>query len=555
MPWRLTRMRMLLAVLALAAGLGCGRLTVDDGRADVVGQVVDRDGAAVAGVRVMLIRDRRPTAETTTGADGRFALHGTPGPAGVFGLLDSTTDQGVWRGGLDLLPTGRTDVGTLELEAVWAHPEVLWLRGTGFDEQLTRPEDALTYLWGGGAGEPLLATHQGTSELEVWRVDDDGTPHLLTRQPWVDPDTVSVPVPTSPWPPVVYVSTGKARSGRALVLIRHGGHTWATAQGTQAMPVQRLTWLDAATGATVLDVQVPDGAEVSWDESRGALVSGGDGSSFASVALGRAVPLSSRLAGELFPTSAGIAVVSFDGPGLRVSRVDDDGRVTSSAPLSAPAGSTSTFSIGDVIVAMDSTADQLTVRRLDGVTLKTSADHFPLGDGPYTHGWGWLPSCDSSAPGVAVLETSDQGARLTTIDGSASTQSTLTSPDLPAMLSVACALPGGFWGVGQRRSDGVRVSFRTAAGQAVVTPLESDVLYVSRVGPWPLVVRRDNGVTAYLLGARDGSLEKASPLARIPFVTAPAGLSSDGTALFAQGQMGGGTTAVFRVRAPAEVSP
>jgi hypothetical protein len=60
------------APLLLLHLAGCGRFTVDDSRAVLVGQVLTADSAPVSGARVLLITGRSPEREVRTGADGRF---------------------------------------------------------------------------------------------------------------------------------------------------------------------------------------------------------------------------------------------------------------------------------------------------------------------------------------------------------------------------------------------------------------------------------------------------------------------------------------------------
>jgi hypothetical protein len=113
----------------------CGRLSVDDGRGAVTGQVLGRDGAPAVNARVMLIQARRPVAEGRSDAAGRFTVTGPSGSSALFALVNDSSDEGVYRGDVEVLPTGTTDVGELRSTVVWAFPDALWLRDTGFDEQ------------------------------------------------------------------------------------------------------------------------------------------------------------------------------------------------------------------------------------------------------------------------------------------------------------------------------------------------------------------------------------------------------------------------------------
>jgi hypothetical protein len=554
--WRLHHMRLLTGIFMVSALLACGRFTVDDGRADVVGQVIDSQGAGVAGVRVMLIRDRRPIAETTSASDGRFRLKGTPGAGAVFGLQSASSDQGVWRSDLQLLPTGQTDVGQLELETVWAHPEVLWLRGAGFDEQLTRPEDDLNYLWGGRPGEPLLATRARRGGYEVVRVDDDGAPTVLGSGPGLDVSS-GVPALLDGGVALFYFPATDA-NGETVVLQQTGG----TAAGAQAIPISRLTWLDARTGDTRLDVAVPNPelASVSVVAGRGAVIFSGAQVLFASVARRQTFSLPpSTTSGVLLATSRALFVMHDSATERWLSRLADDGSLTTGRRVVRPAGSAhDAFVVDDRVVSVSRSADALTVLRFDGDTLEPRVERLAIGgEAPelgLARGNRWVSTCDRSQPHPTTFEeVFEHGLRRTRIGALASDQRHWRI-DTDAQLYgygswQGCSTTDGFWAV-LRPSNRPMQLLRVKGELVELVDLPSGTTEVDQLGRWPVLVSVNDGRLVRTLLPADASLDAPRVLARVPFVLATGVPSLDGRFVFAPGVNGEGRRSIFRVPSP-----
>jgi hypothetical protein len=155
----------------------------------------------------------------------------------------------------------------------------------------------------------------------------------------------------------------------------------------------------------------------------------------------------------------------------------------------------------------------------------------------------------------ALLETSEQEARLTWVQGPTSKRFVFPWSDWLILTGVVCATESGFWGVGQRPSDNAIVSFRTVGGRVAISPLEQGMQSVTRIGPYPLVVYSRNGVFSARLASQDGSLTPNTPLARVPFVSPIGAVTDDGASITTEALMGTGATAELRVRIPAEVAP
>lgn len=555
-------MRLLTGTFLVSALLACGRFTVDDGHADVVGQVIDSQGAGVAGVRVMLIRDRRPIAETTSANDGRFRLQGTPGAGAVFGLQSSSSDQGVWRPDLELLPTGQTDVGQLELETVWAHPDVLWLRGAGFDEQLTRPEDDLNYLWGGGPGEPLLATRVRRGGYEVVRVDDDGAPTVLGSGPGLDLNNLpasGVPQLRDGGVPLFYFPATDS-SGATVVLQQSGGFSLVTAAGAQTIPISRLTWLDARTGETVLDVTVPN-PELTWVSviaGRGAVVFSGAQVRFASLTRRQTFDLPpTTTSGVLLATSRALFVMHDSDTERWLSRLGDDGRLTTGRRVVRPAGfSHDAFVVDDRVVSVSRSADTMTVMRFDGDTLEPRVEKLAIGgEDPElgsAHGGRWVSTCDRSQPHPTTFEeVFDHGLRLTHLGALASDQRHWRI-DTDAQLASSwqgCSTVDGFWRVLLPLEGPVKL-LRVSGAAVEISELPSGTVAVDQLGRWPVLVSVKDGRSVRTLLPPDASLDAPRVLARVPFVLATGVPSLDGRVVFAPGLSGEGHRSIFRVPSP-----
>ncbi len=551
-------MRLLTGIFVVSALLGCGRFTVDDGRADVVGQVIDSQGAGVAGVRVMLIRERRPIAETTSAGDGRFRLKGTPGAGAVFGLRSASSDQGVWRSDLQLLPTGQTDVGQLELETVWAHPEVLWLRGAGFDEQLTRPEDDLNYLWGGGPGEPLLATRSRRGGYEVVRVDDDGAPTVLGSGPGLDVTNQppsGVPALLDGGVALFYEAATDA-NGETVVFQQTGG----TTAGAQAIPISRLTWLDARTGDTRLDVAVPNPelASVSVVAGRGAVIFSGAQVLFASVARRQTFSLPpSTTSGVLLATSRALFVMHDSATERWLSRLADDGSLTTGRRVVRPAGfAHDAFVVDDRVVSVSRSADALTVLRFDGDTLEPRVERLAIGgEAPelgLARGNWWVSTCDRSQPHPTTFEEKfEHGLRRTRIGALASDQRHWRI-DTDAQLDGSwqgCPTADGFWRV-LRPSNRPMQLLRVRGELVELVDLPSGTTWVDQLGRWPVLVSYTGGRKVSTLLSADASLDDPRSLARVPFVISTGVPSLDGRFVFAPGLSGEGHRSIFRVPSP-----
>ncbi len=142
--------------------------------AEIEGRLV-RNGDVVPSARVSLHRDRDPIAQVRSDAGGRFrigvrtegrlklAVHAGEG---IGALLDVVATPGV-----------RADVGTLELRPLHERPEVLALRGLGYEERVTGlpSSDGQLYATSLDEGRQLLlvsATQEGipvvlTSALDM----------------------------------------------------------------------------------------------------------------------------------------------------------------------------------------------------------------------------------------------------------------------------------------------------------------------------------------------------------------------------------------------------
>ncbi len=550
-------MRLLTSLLVVSALLACGRFTVDDGRAEVVGQVIDSQGVGVAGARVMLIRDRRPIAETTSASDGRFRLRGTPGAAAVFGLQSSTSDQGVWRPDLELLPTGQTDVGQLELEPVWAHPEVLWLRGAGFDEQLTRPEDDLEYLWGGGPGEPLLATRVRRDGYEVVRVDDDGTPTVLGSGPGVLLANGS-PLLRDGWVLRHFVPATDA-NGETVVLEVTGGFSKVTADGVETIPVSRLTWIDALTGETRLDVPVPDlePASVSFVAGRGAVIVSASQVLFASLARRQTFTLPPTTTfWQLLATSRALFLVHDFATERWLSRLGDDGSLTTGRRVARPAGIVDAFVVDDRVVSVSRSLDTMTVIRFDGDTLEPRVEQFAIGgEDPElgtARGSRWVSTCDrAQVYRTTFEEVFEHGLRLTFIGGLATDrrQWRIDTDEQLNSTSQGCSTADGFWRVLRPWNRPMQL-LRVRGELVELVDLPSDTTWVDQLGPWPVLVSNKDGRSGRKLLPADATLDDPRSLARVPSVLSTGVPSLDGRFVFAPGLTGEWRGAIFRVPAP-----
>ncbi len=541
----------LLTVLGLGLLFSCGRLTVDDGTSVVVGRVIDRQGAPVGGVRMMLIRDRRPLGQsTTTSKDGRFALRGPSGTAAVLGL--QAGDQGVWRANLTLLPTGQTDLGQLELEPVWAHPEVLWLRDTGFDEQRTRAADDLQYFWGGGPGQPLLAQRVRQGTLELFRVADDGAATLLASGPVPDMSQTSFEVP-----PVSFEAALDA-SGRVVVLKRVGGYTQVSAAGVTSIPVSRLTWLDAESGATLLDVPVGATEVPLALAGSGALLVSERGTRLASLARREVVPLAVSAPEQLLSTSTGQLVVLEGTAGeLWLTSLDAAG-VTSPGPhIARPLGTTWTSVIDDVVVYLARDTEVLNVVRFDPGSLRPQVETLSLGQPDpalgQSRGWSLRVRCEAFQVN-GIEEQFEHGLRSTHLRGKTTEQHTWVLDTDANLLSgsAGCPTDQGLWRFLRRPNQALQL-LRLEGSAVELTDLPADIVGVSQLGPWPVLTRLQDGVLTRQLLPRSAALDRAQAPARIPFVLPNGGFSRDLHSLFLDGLSGDGHSSLFRVAAPEEL--
>lgn len=517
----------------------CGTLTTN-GAAELTGRVVDREGHPVFGAKVMLIRSRRPVATTKTTADGRFSLTSSAEPASLLALAGEA-DEGAWRSEFRLRAAGQTDLGDLELEKVWAHDEVLWLRDTGYDEQLSRPEDELQYLWGGKPGEPLLATKLLRTHQQVVRVLDDGTTQLLADEPWVDPFSVTVE-PGTPPPPVLSVSAARSAGGTPYVLLVEGGFSWVSAAGVTSSPVRRLRWLEVERGTPVFEVGVPEGASCSWSASRGALVASTTETSWFDLASRRRVPLSPTGGVTLVPIERGIALldVSFDAATAQ-SRVTMtrivDGSVSRSEPvqvngrfresLGSAAGSASAVFVADrevVVVRFDPITLAAAVTRVD-----TTSSSFSL-----------LPSCiDRSRAPMTLFGLVDGTLELVRIGD---TLERATTPFDRLNVVSGCTDDRGLWFVTANPQRLLRV----VDGNASVTALDPETSVWS-FGEWQRVDLVENGVRRARV-TKEVDLSRLRPLGRSPFLATAWRNEDDPSSLVAVGLVGNGRSALFRVR-------
>lgn len=244
----------------------------------IVGRVVDASGAPRPGVTVFAIVDRRPAAQTQSDAAGRFQLEPAGAIEAVFGLVPAAGDLGVWRPDVTMAEGALTDLGDLEVHAVSSHEAVRWLRDVGFDEQLTHAEDALTRVSGGAGGQPLVAMRQGPRTLEVFRVDDDGSPsrvlevegvHWQFIRTVVEADGIRLdPRGSKP----VFLFSERLADGRWVVVAQRGGFQTVTAAGATTVPIESVEWVDVMTGARLLEVPVSAGASAVVLPSRGVLL-------------------------------------------------------------------------------------------------------------------------------------------------------------------------------------------------------------------------------------------------------------------------------------------
>ena len=182
----MTGLRWHIGFCVTLAALGCGRLEPLAGEATLEGQVVERDGTGVAQARVLLIDGQTASAEVRTDASGHFSMpHLAPGAHSVLVLAGG--ERGTWRKSLELRAGGVTSLDALELESVWAFPEVLWLRGVGFDEQWGRGADSLLLAGEGVEPGTLIATRTTSTLTELVQVERDGSLTVLHSTAWAPP--------------------------------------------------------------------------------------------------------------------------------------------------------------------------------------------------------------------------------------------------------------------------------------------------------------------------------------------------------------------------------
>lgn len=524
-------------VLLMWGVTACGRLSVDDGQGAVTGQLLGRDGAPVVNARVMLIQARRPVAEVRSGVDGRFTLTGPSGPSALFALVNDTSDEGVYRGDLELLPTGTTDVGELRATVVWAFPDALWLRDTGFDEQLTRRGNH-HYLAGGVFGEPLVTGRWGIDTLSLWRIEDDGTEVSLLEVPAVDPLSVS-PAPNEPPPPVVFVQGSRDAAGQLRVMVINGGFSWVSASGTLTSPVSRVRWLDPRSGVVVHDVVLspdeglqllPFGGLIT--SPAGSRVVSADGEVVTSErVVGRAVEVGPRrLAG--YECDAARQCTFF--------RVEADGQVSRAAPFALPTNlSTGEFHDGAVLglIARDFNLGLVTFFRFDVDSLLVTAETAEVG-----------PRAENLHPCAGVgamgwIEPFAGETRLVTVRSHLTTR-TLSVPWEPSR-GRQCMLGDELWRE-VWRPDGTRVLFQTRG--PLVRLQQVWWRSSSFIGTRPLLERADDPLRRQWIGAVDGSIDGATPAGRLS-ATFPLS-TDDPNVVISQGAPIEGKRSLFRVRLP-----
>ena len=195
----MTHMRWHIGICVALAALGCGRLEPLAGEATLQGQVVERDGTGVPNARVLLIDGQTASAEVLTDPSGHFVMsHLAAGAHSVLVLAGG--ERGTWRKSLELRAGGVTALDALELESVWAFPEVLWLRGVGFDEQWGRGADGLLLAGEGAEQGTLIATHTTSTTTELVQVERDGSLTVLYSTPWSapQPDDAGFVTPAAP---------------------------------------------------------------------------------------------------------------------------------------------------------------------------------------------------------------------------------------------------------------------------------------------------------------------------------------------------------------------
>lgn len=539
------------ALLLLA---GCGRFTADDGRAVLVGQVLTADSAPVPGARVLLITGRSPELEVRTGADGRFTLEGSSGEHGLLVLTQG--DRGAWRGGLNLRAAGTTDVGTLEEGPVWAHPEVLWLRGTGFDEQLTA-EGTLSHLGGGQPGQPLFVSRQRTLEIDLLRIDDDGAAHVLATRPWLLAGDAGLSIS---FQRVNAFTVFQDEAGRWVAFYQEGGSSLVTAQGAQLFPTSRLTWLDGLSGASLLDVAVPASVDtVSVVPERGALLFGGPGAParFASLRSRAVLELSADVPrGPPQRAPDGVWLLDITPVGARVVQVTDTGEVRPGPAVPLPEqDSFSTFTVvGGVPLALWRGPDAASVVRFDPVTraptlerLARTAHGTALGDrvsfiGPY-------PVCAGDDRPVLV-DRFAQGFEAFRLGPSTTTRRTRLLPNLTSSFERYCADDLADALVWRPTGQLEQVRFRGEAVTRELLPQGTEVR--SQQAAAQLIFSRREGTRVSLFVAPPlGLFSEAKRLGHLPFLVSPSFVGTGPEWVVATGLSGPGVESrLFRIPIP-----
>ena len=122
---------LLVLLVGCSGGLEAGQLGAP---ARVEGRVLDESGVPMPGVQVTLHRRRDAIARVETGPDGRFMLEGL-----FEGTLSMVAYAGQERGRLlkvDTIPAVTIDVGDVSLDRLRLQPEVLELRGVGYEERV-----------------------------------------------------------------------------------------------------------------------------------------------------------------------------------------------------------------------------------------------------------------------------------------------------------------------------------------------------------------------------------------------------------------------------------